>query len=200
MTIAEKKELLKEFEKFLDTKPTTVEIKSEYKVGEVIEFSLTTGEKVSAMAMRQDEDGMLFVFVDCLKTRRPMFENANKGCYLDSDLRHALNNKILDTFPDSIKSRMKEMQNGDKLRLLTEKEVFGKNRFGEVDNGTWLTPMGEIRNRIAFLGNGSDHWSWWCLQNNIDRTISVFSAVNENGYQGEVSADDVVGVRPAFKL
>ena len=37
-----------------------------FKVGDIIEVKLTDGEKTQAMAMRQDEDGMIFCLVDCL--------------------------------------------------------------------------------------------------------------------------------------
>lgn len=192
MNAAEKKELLKEFEEFLDTK-TAVEIKSEYKIGDVIEFTLSTGEEVSAMAMRQEEDGMLFVFVDCLTDEQPMFKTTRgkKVDYLHSDLRQKLNGEILESFPDSVKSRMKEMQNGDKLRLLMKEEVFGDKA---------LEPMKAIRNRIAFQGNGTDRWEWWWLQDKIEDTASTFAHVNSIGHANLNYASYSLGVRPAFKI
>lgn len=192
MNAAEKKELLKEFEEFLDTK-TAVEIKSEYKIGDVIEFTLSTGEEVSAMAMRQEEDGMLFVFVDCLTDEQPMFKTTRgkKVDYLHSDLRQKLNGEILESFPDSVKSRMKEMQNGDKLRLLMKEEVFGDKA---------LEPMKAIRNRIAFQGNGTDRWEWWWLQDKIEDTASYFADVYAYGYANIYGASYSLGVRPAFKI
>ena len=207
MNKTEKKELLKEFELFLDKKELA---QNEYKVGDVIDFTLTTGEKVSAMAMRQEEDGMLFVFIDCLKKEYPMFKNPSKmGSmqinYFNSDLRHALNNEILDTFPEEIKSRMKVMRIGDtdafdKLRLLTEKEVFGENRYGEVDNGTRLPLMEEIRNRIAFQGRGTDTWEWWWLQNKAEGSAANFAGVYYDGLATYNNASADNGVRPAFKI
>lgn len=207
MNKTEKKELLKEFELFLDKKELA---QDEYKVGDVIDFTLTTGEKVSAMAMRQEEDGMLFVFIDCLKKEYPMFKNPSKmGSmqinYFNSDLRHALNNEILDTFPEEIKSRMKVMRIGDtdafdKLRLLTEKEVFGENRYGEVDNGTRLPLMEEIRNRIAFQGRGTDTWEWWWLQNKVEGSAANFASVHTGGNAHCRGASYDIGVRPAFKI
>lgn len=173
----------------------------EFKVGDIIDFTLTTGEKVSAMAMRQEEDGMLFVFVDCLDVEYPMFENPDRmGSmainYYNSDLRHKLNNEILNTFPDSIRSRMKVMRIGDTdafdfLRLLTKEEVFGENR---------LEPMKEIRNRIAFQGRGTDRWEWWWLQDRVEKYASGFASVTDNGVADYANASFVIGVRPAFKI
>lgn len=192
MNNTEKKELLKEFEEFLSTKANT-EIKGEYEIGEIIEFTLSTGEEVSAMAMKQEEDGMLFVFVDCLADEQPMF-NSTKGKkvdYLNSDLRQKLNGEILEFFPENIKSLMKEMQNGDKLRLLTKEEVFGDKA---------LEPMKKIRNRIAFQGNGTDRWEWWWLQDRIENTASYFALVYSYGGANYLNASYSLGVRPAFKI
>lgn len=37
-----------------------------FKVGDIIKVKLTDGVKVQAMAMQQEEDGMIFCLVDCL--------------------------------------------------------------------------------------------------------------------------------------
>lgn len=198
MNKTEKKELLKEFEMFLDSKELS---KDSYKVGDVIDFTLTTGENVSAMAMRQEEDGMLFVFIDCLRKEYPMNEqNTNMGGYECCDLRKTLNTEILDTFPDSIKSRMKPVYKEDKLRLLTAMEVFGENRYGNEDNGTPLPLMKEIRNRIAFQGRGTDAWEWWWLQNTVKESSAHFALVHSAGYAPYNRASNDLGVRPAFKI
>lgn len=88
MTNTEKKTLLAEFEKFLNIqteeltvrRSTTVQT-DEYEVGDIIDFTLKTGEEVSAMAMRKETDGILFVFVDCLKTEYPMNSSLRVAVY-----------------------------------------------------------------------------------------------------------------------
>lgn len=198
MNKTEKKELLKEFEMFLDSKELS---KDSYNVGDVIDFTLTTGENVSAMAMRQEEDGMLFVFIDCLRKEYPMNEqNTNMGGYECCDLRKTLNTEILDTFPDSIKSRMKPVYKEDKLRLLTAMEVFGNNPYGDEDNGSLLPLMKDIRNRIAFQGRGTDIWEWWWLQNSVKDSAAYFAYVPNNGHAHYAGASTDAGVRPAFKI
>jgi hypothetical protein len=208
MTNAEKKALLAEFEKFLNiqsddeiTVHHNIVVKTdEYEVGDIIDFTLTTGEQVSAMAMRQEEDGMLFVLVDCLKDERPMNEeNTNMGGYEASDLRKALNEEIYPTFPDSLKARMKPVYKEDKLRLLTAMEVFGENPYGDEDNGTQLEPMKERKNRIAFQGKGTDEWEWYWLQNVKKDSAAYFAGVNSRGYASS-NASYAGGVRPAFKI
>lgn len=209
MTIEEKKALFEEFCQFIDNKEVandTVDVQrtitidtDEYEVGDVITFSLTTGEVVSAMAMRQEEDGMLFVFVDCLKDEQPMNEeDSNMGGYEASDLRKKLNEEILPTFPVSIRNRMKSVYKEDKLRLLTAMEVFGENEYGDEDNGVYLPLMKKIRNRIAFQGHATDKWEWYWLQNTYG--ASNFARVSGSGYANSGSASASLGVRPAFKI
>jgi len=209
MTNAEKKALLAEFEKFLNIQPDDeitvrreiVVDTTEYKVGDIIDFTLTTGEQVSAMAMRQEEDGMLFVFVDCLKDEYSMNdENTNMGGYEACDLRETLNKDILATFPDSLKARMKPVYKEDKLRLLTAMEVFGENSYGDEDNGTQLEAMKERKNRIAFQGKGTDEWEWYWLQNTVKDSAAGFAAVSDSGYAAYHAASIAGGVRPAFKI
>lgn len=209
MNIEEKKALFEEFCQFIDSKEVvndTVDVQrtitvdtDEYEVGDVITFSLTTGEVVSAMAMRQEEDGMLFVFVDCLKDRQPMNEeDSNMGGYEASDLRKKLNEEILPTFPTSIRNRMKPVYKEDKLRLLTAMEVFGENTYGDEDHGEPIPLMKKRRNRIAFQGYATDEWEWYWLQNTY--VASAFACVYSIGGASFANASNSLGVRPAFKI
>lgn len=63
-----------------------------FKVGDIIKVKLTDGVKVQAMAMQQEEDGMIFCLVDCLPGEYPMNSTrTNEGGYEESDLRKKLN-------------------------------------------------------------------------------------------------------------
>lgn len=46
-----------------------------FELGDIISFTLTTGEKVKAKAIRETPNGMLFITIDCLKDEQKMFEN-----------------------------------------------------------------------------------------------------------------------------
>lgn len=208
MTNTEKKTLLAEFEKFLNIqteeltvrRSTTVQT-DEYEVGDIIDFTLKTGEEVSAMAMRKETDGILFVFVDCLKTEYPMnSSNTNKGGYEACLLRKKLNSEILDSFPDSLKARMKPVYKDDKLRLLTAMEVFGKNPYEDKVGGEYLSLMGDIRNRLAFQGKDTGAWEWYWLQNTPNDLAALFALVAGGGRAGSGLASGGRGVRPAFKI
>ena len=81
------------------TRKTKIETEA-FELGDIIKFKLADGQKVNAMAVRQDENGTLFVTVDCLKDCYPMFKNPGamgsmEICYFNSDLRHYLNKEVL---------------------------------------------------------------------------------------------------------
>lgn len=174
---------------------------SAYEVGDVIAFELEGGERVEAMAMRQEADGMLFLLVDCLKDEECMNEeDSNRGGFDASDLRMKLNREIIERFPAEIREQMIAFTNGDMLRLPTEKEIFGVNEYGEDEGDVvQFAPMKLRRNRIAFQGlNGN--WEWYWLANKHKRSASNFAIVDGNGAAYDYYASGAGGVRPAFKI
>lgn len=95
---------------------------STYEVGDVIAFELEGGEKVEAMAMRQEADGMLFLFVDCLKDEECMNEDARyvlpNACetalYLSCNLReliHMSNERLCRRAQWEIRELVQQMVN-----------------------------------------------------------------------------------------
>ena len=183
-----------------------------FELGDVIIFKLKDGEKVQAKAVKQTDEGVLFLTVDCLKDEYPMFDNPDSmGSmeinYFNSDLRHALNGEILDRFPDEIRSRMVGMRIGntdtfDLLRIPTEKEIFGENPYGKEESDTveQFKCMKNHRNRIACQGSKTGEWEWYWLQNRVEDTASLFARVGDDGkaYRGIASISR--GVRPVFLL
>ena len=178
-----------------------------FEVGDVLAFSLSDGEKVQAMAVKDTPVGMLFVLVDCLDKEYPMFEDIDRVdedevSYMTSDLRKALNGEILARFPEEIKSRMVAVNpEGDMLRIPTEREIFGTNEYGvnEDKTVTQWEPMELRRNRIAFQGdNGA--WEWYWLVNRHKRYASDFANATGNGSADCNTAGNSIGVRPVFLL
>lgn len=178
-----------------------IKLKAEnFKTGDIISFELTDGEKVRARAVKREKNGMLFCMVDCLKQEEQMNSRyTNEGGYEASDLRKKLNSDILDRFPAEIRDRMNPMENGDLLRIPTEREIFGENKYGDSDNAEQWPCMKQVRNRIALLGdNGSLSWYW--LQNRSRSSASLFCFVGNYGLAHAYSASDSLGVRPVFLL
>ena len=173
--------------------------------GDVISFSLLDGEIMEAIAVKNEDDGTIFCAVDCLATEYAMnAKNTNEGGYEASDLRKKLNGEIITRFPAELRERMMPFENGDLLRIPTEKEIFGVNKYGEEEPEAvkqW-EPMKLRRNRIAFQGhNGA--WEWYWLQNRLRDPVSAsfFAYVDCYGHCNYDGASHPwVGVRPAFKI
>jgi len=173
------------------------------RVGEVMRFNLTDGEPVEAVVLGDDGDAATLIFVDCLKDEYPLNEDGDySGGYESSDLRKKLNDEILERFPQEIRSHMVSFDNGDMLRIPTEREIFGENKYGEVEPDTvcQFEAMKKRRNRIAFQGLNGD-WEWYWLQNRLRGVGSAANAclVIGNGYADYLSASNSGGVRPLFK-
>lgn len=172
------------------------------RVGQVVDFQLTSGEKAQFMVQRVDEDGYLCMLVDCLPKAYPMNkDNTNKGGYAASDLRKKMTGEILSLFPAGLRSHMVPFANGDLLRLPTEKEIFGYNKYGkaEPESVQQFEPMKSRRNRIAFRGE-DEAWEWHWLENEVEDSAATFADVGSGGLAASGSAGYSAGVRPAFKI
>ena len=173
-----------------------------FNVGDTISFRLNDGELVEAMAVKAEQNGMVFMLVDCLHDEEPMNRTAtNRGGYAACDLRKKLNGAILERFPQEVRGLMVPFENGDFLRLPTEKEIFGVNEYGENEDESvqQFEPMKLRRNRIAFQGhNGA--WEWYWLQNKVKGTAANFAGVSGSGNASCYVASHAGGVRPAFKI
>jgi len=177
-----------------------------FEVGDIIKFKLNDGEKVQAMAVKETSKGMLFMLVDCLAKEYPMFTSLEDMTedyftYENSDLRKALNSEIIARFPEKIRSRMVTLDNGDMLRIPTEREIFGENVYGQEESDTVkrFKPMKKRRNRIAFQGK-EGAWEWYWLMNRHKDSASNFAVVGTNGNAAYSNASNPFGVRPVFLL
>ena len=172
-----------------------------YQVGDVISFTLTDGENVEAMAVKQEQDGMIFCLVDCLADEYAMNkEDSNRGGYWASDLRDVLNGEILDRVPADLREKLLPFENGDLLRIPTEREISGENIYGETDDKEQWEPMKDRRNRIAFQGSKTGTWEWYWLMNRVKGSAALFALVYDTGYANSYYASYSIGVRPAFKI
>lgn len=194
------------------TRKTKIETEA-FELGDIIKFKLADGQKVKAMAVRQDENGTLFITVDCLKDCYPMFKNPRamgsmEICYSNSDLRHYLNKEVLKLFPEEIRSRMNVMPVGnneyDLLRIPTEREIFGKNSYGKEESKEVkrFKGMKKRRNRISFRAtdDNKEDLEWYWLQNRVEDTSANFTFVYYNGNADSYYASYSLGVRPVFLL
>ena len=161
-----------------------------FKIGDILCFELNDGERVEALAVKQEEDGMIFITVDCLKDEYPMNRtNTTKGGYDACELRKVLNITIIDRFPLEVREHMAKIYQEDYLTIPAEADLFGDD--------CW-EPMKQRKNRIAFQGSGTDVWEWYWLRDVVSATY--FANVGTSGSADSTSASNGFGIRPAFKI
>ena len=186
-------------------KRTIISNTARIELGDIAPFAFADGTSAEAMAVRETPEGMLYVMVDCIG-KHPMFNDPDKAEILDyehSDLRKWLNEDVIERFPKEIRERMVGMrvgENSDLLRIPTEKEIFGGNRYGNSEDISVkrFYGMEDGRNRIAFY-NGAPYWYWLQNRKALDTAI-IFARVANYGYEcsNRASASNVV--RPVFEL
>lgn len=177
------------------------EEESKLDVGDEISFVLKNGMAIRALAVKKETDGMLFCSLNCLPERIAMSESGECDSYEESDVRKYLCENVYQALPESIKESLAPFENGDFLRIPTEKEVFGKNEYGEEEpeRVTQWEPMKRVMNRVA--GNSDDEsTTWYWLKNKSKNYSSYFAVAYDNGIAFYYGASATSGVRPVFKI
>lgn len=170
-------------------------------VGDEISFVLKNGTAIRALAVKKETDGMLFCSLNCLPERIPMSESGECDSYEESEVREYLRGDICWMLPENIKESLVPFENGDFLRIPTEKEIFGKNTFGEEEpeSVTQWEPMKRVMNRVA--GNAVEECTtWYWLKNESENSSSLFAVADYGGNAYYYGASLTLGVRPVFKI
>lgn len=178
-----------------------------YEVGDIVSYTMEDGEEVEAIAVKEEFDKhgnlcMVFILLDCLKEEcRMNRDDTNDGGYEESYLREQLRTEYLERFPASLRLNMVPFENGDLLRIPTEREVFGENRYGEEEPDTveQFEAMKKRRNRMALDGSNGGTQAYW-LQNKRVRSATYFCDVNDNGSADYAYASFSNGVRPLYRI
>lgn len=170
--------------------------------GDRIRFQLADGEEAEAFCVKITEDGSgLFIFTDCLRTEYRLHKPGKYPGWEKCELREKLNGEILEQLPEDLKARLVPFENGDLLRIPTEREIFGENPYGEPEPESveQFEPMKDRRWRIAFQGFGSGVWEWYWLQNRGVDSATYACFVSYGGNAGDGGASGSCGVRPLFQ-
>lgn len=178
-----------------------------YEVGDIVRYTLETGEEVEAIAVKEEYIGnyepcMIFMLLDCLNdTCRMNRDDTNEGGYEKSYLREWLNKECIEKFPFAMRMNMIPFENGDLLSIPTEREIFGRNIYGEEEPDTveQFEPMKKRRNRLASDGLNGGYQYYW-LKNKCVRSATRFCGVGNDGNAGANSASCSLGVRPLYRL
>lgn len=178
-----------------------------YEVGDIVSYTMEDGEEVEALAVKEEFDKhgnlcMVFMLLDCLKEEcRMNRDDTNDGGYEESYLREQLKTEYLERFPVSLRLNMVPFENGDLLRIPTEREIFGENRYGEEEPDTveQFEAMKKRRNRMALDGSNGATQAYW-LQNKRVRSATYFCCVSYGGDAAGNSASYSSGVRPLYRI
>lgn len=178
-----------------------------YEVGDIVSYTMEDGEEVEALAVKEEFDKhgnlcMVFMLLDCLKEEcRMNRDDTNDGGYEESRLRDQLATKYLEKFPAALRLNMVPFENGDLLRIPTEREIFGRNIYGEEEPNTveQFEPMKKRRNRMASDGLNGETQAYW-LQNKRVRSATSFCLVDTGGVAGDSYASSSLGVRPLYRI
>lgn len=178
-----------------------------YEVGDIVSYTMEDGEEVEAIAVKEEFDKhgnlcMVFMLLDCLKEEcRMNRDDTNDGGYEESHLRDQLATKYLEKFPAALRLNMVPFENGDLLRIPTEREIFGRNIYGEEEPNTveQFEPMKKRRNRMAFDGLNGETQAYW-LQNKRVGSATLFCNVINNGGANINYASYSFGVRPLYRI
>ena len=178
-----------------------------YEVGDIVSCTMEDGEEVEALAVKEEFDKhgnlcMVFMLLDCLKEEcRMNRDDTNDGGYEESHLRDQLATKYLEKFPAALRLNMVPFENGDLLRIPTEREIFGRNIYGEEEPNTveQFEPMKKRRNRMAFDGLNGETQAYW-LQNKRVRSATTFCFVGIAGFANSNNASLSLGVRPLYRI
>lgn len=170
-------------------------------VGDEISFVLKNGTAIRALAVKKETDGMIFCFLNCLPERFAMSESGECDSYEESDVRKYLCENVYQALPENIKESLVPFENGDFLRIPTEKEVFGKNAVGEEEpeSVTQWEPMKRVMYRVA--GNAGEEFTiWYWLKNKSKEYSSCFAIAAAYGHANDYRASYTSCVRPVFKI
>lgn len=170
-------------------------------VGDEISFVLKNRTTIRALAVKKETDGMLFCFLNCLPERIAMSESGECDSYEESEVREYLRGEILWMLPENIKESLVPFENGDFLRIPTEKEIFGKNECGEEEpeSVTQWEPMKRVMNRVAGDSDDESTIFYW-LKNKSKNYSSAFALAYGGGGAYVDGASGACGVRPVFKI
>lgn len=177
------------------------EKKAKLDVGDEMSFVLKNGTAIRAFAVKKETDGMLFCFLNCLPERIAMSESGECDSYEESEVREYLRGDILCMLPENIKESLVPFENGDFLRIPTEKEIFGKNERGEEEpeSVTQWEPMKRFMNRVAGDSDDESAILYWLKNKSKDYSYS-FAIAYSGGYATTNGASYELGVRPVFKI
>lgn len=161
-------------------------------VGDEIDIVLKTGEKVTLVCERAGHRSATFFTKNLLEDTHCMNENwkAKNGEQLST--MEAYLDKLFRLLPDDLQEVVTEP-----LRLLREKEVFGKNKYGNEEVCEVLARYSEKEKRVKTL-NGVP-FPYWLASPYASHSMT-FCGVGDDGSSGTIIASYSFGVCFGFDI
>lgn len=167
------------------------------KVGDQIDVPLDGIGTFTATAHQITDEGILFIFNDCITCKQMNSNGGNKGGFEKSELIDWMGSTLYDAFPEELKKRLRY------ITLPSYGQMFGHDEWYEKaiepDKDEQLPLMKIRRNRICTYENDN---CWYWLRNATKKNYSSdgFAGVNDFGYAVWDAAGGDGGVRPAFLI
>jgi hypothetical protein len=168
-----------------------------WQIGDIIRFTLLTGEEVEAQCQRVDPEGATFCLTHCLEEEQQMNEeNTNEGGWDESYLRKYLNTEILNSFPESIRSRMRPVYKDDLLTLPAVEDIFGEWDFDRWEPKEDAEPNWPLMKHRQYRAKGNCWWERSAYCNNA----AYFCSVDTSGAANTIYASRSYGLAPTFLI
>lgn len=168
------------------------------KSGDVIPFTLKTGEKVAVKATHDANGKLFFVLEDCLEDEHTMNrQNTTMGGWAACEMRKYLNKTVFALLPDELQTVIaptkivqiidgERMETDDKLFLLSRTQVFGGGTWsGREPEDTQLDCFLREKDRVKECGDNGT-WRWWLRS---AHTSYTFYAVGSSGHNTNGTAN-----------
>lgn len=156
-------------------------------------IELKTGEKVTLVCELVRKGRATFFTKDLLEDTHSMDEGWITGYKAHLSTLDGYLKKLFRLLPDDLQTVIR----GGKLRLLREREVFGENRYGELEDCEWLPRYRDAKNRVKRLSGVP--FSYW-LSTPTARSFMNFCGVDSGGSSGCSSAGGGYGVCFGFDI
>lgn len=167
------------------------------KVGDQIEVPLDGIGTFMATAHQITDEGILFIFDDCI-ARKPMnSKGGSKGGYEKSELAEWMESTLYNAFPEELKKRLRY------VTLPSYSQMFGHDEWYEKaiepDKDEQLPLMKIRKNRICTYEN-DNYWYWLKNATKEDYSSECFAYVTFLGDAFYYYSVNYGGVRPVFLI
>lgn len=176
-----------------------------YKTGDFVQF-VYDDRTWDAIIVDANDEWAEVVFLDTLDEDRPMnSKDTNEGGFPASELCKWLNSEGISKFPKMTQDQMVIYPDGIKLRIPTEKQIFGCNEYGEEQQDEkQFEPMKKRRNRVAFQkdddSDAGEVFNWYWLEDKRKNSSTLFCSCGSYGRADCYYASSANGVRLRFRI